>query len=58
MPGNTYRDLRVYCYLQTKEKKLGLDTSKEDLREGTKLALPFYSKISKYRNWYVALTVL
>lgn len=58
MPGNTYRDLRMYYYLQTKEKKLGLDTSKEDLREGTKFALPFYSKISKYRNWYAAVTVL
>lgn len=49
IPGNSHRDLRVYYGLQNKEKRLGLDTFKEDSREGTILTLPFNSKISKYR---------
>lgn len=40
---------KVYFCLHTKEKRLGSDISKEYSREGTISALPFYSKISKYR---------
>lgn len=47
--GNSYRDLRVYYCLQNMKKRAALDIFKEDSRKGTVLALPFYSKSSKYR---------